>query len=160
MFSFKCRTFLQPVPGSTWDLHGDLAISLCMRPFTKHQVWDINRSPPVFTLIPPSPNTHTPLWPYDSLLSNFVLNLRCCRIRVCLHPWGQKRRGHIFSHSTETLQWVAPHLCWSADNWRGPPEQEQKNPVRPPNDQVVLHVTLLLFGDINIACKRQMKQPP
>lgn len=34
----KYRTFLLPVQGDIWDLHGALVISLCMRPFTNHQV--------------------------------------------------------------------------------------------------------------------------
>lgn len=67
---FKCRTFLQPVLGGIWDLHGDLVISLFTRPFTKHQVCvDINRSPP-----PLSIDTHAPsLLPNVTLLAPSVL---------------------------------------------------------------------------------------
>lgn len=123
--------------GSMWDLLGVLVMSLCMGPLTNHQVY-VKILQPIFSkcyllicLVTSSPV--------------FFSSFRCQRIRLLLHPCGQERWGHLFPCFTQTLQWVASHLCWPADNQRGSPQQEQKTPVRP-HDHIAL--SLLLFAGI------------
>lgn len=124
---FKCRTSLQPALGLTWDLHGDLVISWCMRPFTRHPVCVDIYSSTSFA------------FSFSCLMSHYYLLsciFRCQRIRMPLYPWGQERWRHILPYSTQTLQWVTSHLCRPANHWRGPPQQEQKIPVRPNDGQI------------------------
>lgn len=104
---------------------------------------------------PPSPSTNSCLHLYClmSLFWLFLYSIRCCRIRVSLHPWGPERWRHIFPHFTETFQWVTSHLCRAADNWRGPSQQKQKSPVRQPDEQVSIYVIALLSIDIILHCK-------
>lgn len=81
---FQFRTF-QPVLGSIWDLLGDLAISLCMKPCTKHQVcmdhWKYVFSRVVSNLCTLS-NVFKDLWVQD-----LPLSMKSGRTRTFIHPF-------------------------------------------------------------------------
>lgn len=128
-FSFKFRAF-QHVLGSIWDLLGDLVISLCMKPCTKHQV--CIRSLNGFTCVV--------AYLCTALQTVFLRNHG---FWISLHPWSQKRWGHLLTDFTQTFQWVTSHLCWAADSWRRSSQQEQKSSVR------LESVTNTLYAHLN-----------
>lgn len=47
-----------------------------------------------------------------------------------IHSHGQERRGHIFPYFAQTVQRVPSHLCWTADDQRGSPKQDQETTVK------------------------------
>lgn len=133
-FCFKFRAF-QPVLGSIWDLLGDLVISLCMKPCTKHQV--CVRSLNEFSCVVAYLCTACLCTALQTVF------LRNDGFWISLHPWSQKRWGHLLTDFTQTFQWVTSHLCWAADSWRRSSQQEQKSSVR------LESVTNTLYAHLN-----------